>query len=127
MKIVDVEAAKNNAELPKSMIYSYSTQLNSLIDKGEKLLDNFETTNNTLVKKLDFLSFLYEVDVAKRGPVDELKYATAATFSPYKGKFRKIRVDSKHLLSCLFSSEPTSAPVPPALVSRKDYNYRRVS
>ena len=109
------------------MVYDYSTQLKSLIDKGEALLDNFESKNNTLVTKLDYLSFLFEGEPDKKAPVDDLRYATVATFSPYKGKFRKIRVDNKHLLSCLFSSEPTSAPDAPAVVSRKDYNYLKPS
>ena len=42
------------------MVYDYSTQLKSLIDKGEALLDNFESKNNTLVTKVDYLSFLFK-------------------------------------------------------------------
>ena len=66
------------------MVYDYSTQLKSLIDKGEALLDNFESKNNTLVTKLDYLSFLFEGEPAKKAPVDDLRYATAATSLPAK-------------------------------------------
>ena len=82
MHIKDVENAKSNSE----MIFDYSTQLNALINKGEKLLNTFEDKNNTLVTKLDYLSFLFEEEPEKKAPVDNMRYSLVATLRPYKGK-----------------------------------------
>ena len=47
------------------------------------------------------LSMTYKNQLDKRAPVDNLRYQLIATFSPYKGKFRKIRMDNIHLLLVL--------------------------
>ena len=67
-----------------------------------------------------------------KAPVDNLKHQLTAIFSPYKGKFREKRMNNKHLLTCLFSTEPattTTVPAIPTMVShqRKDYSYLKPS
>ena len=39
--VTDVELAKANADLPKEMLFDYSTWLSNLIDNGEALSSNF--------------------------------------------------------------------------------------
>ena len=87
---------------------------------------DFEDKNVTFVEKLDHLTFLLEDDPGQKETVESLRYSLVGEYSPYKGKFRKMRVENQHLLACLFTSEPDPAPPPPTVVAqtvRKDYSY----
>ena len=90
----DMELAISDGDLPQDMLFSYSTLLSNLIGRGEAMLSK-EDKNNTLVTILDNLS----QDIQeKRAPVDDLRHQLMANLSPYREKFRKIKMDNRHLL-----------------------------
>ena len=45
--IADVEAAKQNPDIPKSMLYEFSRQFKDMLDRGDILLKDFESKIHT--------------------------------------------------------------------------------
>ena len=83
-QIVYVEQAKKDS-VPKEMIHSYSTRLNSLLTQGETQLKAFTLVQDQLSKQLDYLSMVYEEQPSSKKPVDTLREKVRSVFSPYKG------------------------------------------
>ena len=55
---------------------------------------------------------------------ESLRNTVLGEFSPYKGRFRRTRTENKHLLACLFSSEPVvQTPMVAKSFDKKDYSY----
>ena len=69
-------------------------------------MKDFETKKSQLVEKLDFSCMVVEDDPEKLETAESLRNTVLGEFSPYKGRFRKTRTENKHILACLFSSEP---------------------
>ena len=68
--ITDIEQARASNEVPKEMLYDFSTRLNTLFNKGDALLATFEGKKSSLVTKLDYLSLTYEDQPDMKAPVD---------------------------------------------------------
>ena len=125
-QIVYVQKAKDDS-MPKEMIHSYSNKLDSLLTEGEAKLKTFTLVQEQLATQLDYLAMIHEDEPISRQPVDELREKVRSVFSPFKTRFSTKREDSRHLLSCLFSSESTVQPAQvqstTMISQRKDYSY----
>ena len=64
-------------------------------------------------------------DTEQHGKVESLRNRLVGESHPYKGLFRKKRVEYQHLLSCLFTSQSSAvaSTVVAHSVSRKEYGY----
>ena len=104
------------------MIGQYTQQLFS---KGQSRLSDFENKNSLLLEKLDYMMLKLEFsDVEQHGKAKSLRNRMVRESYPYKGKFRKIRVEYQNLLSCLFNSQPPAAVAPTVVAqTRKEYGF----
>ena len=108
-----VETAKSDVKTPKEMIGQYTQQLLDLFSKGQSRLSDFENKNSLLLEKLDYMMLKLEFsDVEQHGKAESLRNRMVGESYPYKGKFRKMRVEYQNPLSCLFNSQPPAAVAP---------------
>ena len=119
-----IENAKNDPNIPKEKASDYSQQLQDLFNKGENLLLDFETKNALLLEKLHYLILKFEIDYPdQHDKVESLRNRLVGESLPFKGLFRMKKVEYKHLLSCLFTSQ-SSASAPTVVAQsmfRKEY------
>ena len=99
------------------MIGQYTQQLFS---KGQSQLFDFENKNSLLLEKLDYMMLELEFsDVEQHSKAKSLRNRMVRESYPYKGKFRKMRVEYQNLLSCLFNSQPPAAVAPTVVAQTK--------
>ena len=132
LKITDqvgiVETAKSDVNTPKEMIGQYTQQLLDLFSKGQSRLSNFENKNSLLLEKPDYMMLKLEFSDVKHGKAESLRNWMVGESCPYKGKFRKMRVEYQNLLSCPFNSQPPAAVAPTVVAqTRKEYVFLKPS
>ena len=112
---------------PKAILVQYTKILEVLFKDEDKILQTFTESSNALLPLLEMLLLRLEgpnPDEHKR--VEAVRNLLVANTVPYKGMFRKLRVQHEGLLAILLEGEQSvSAPVAaPAIVhSRKEYNF----
>ena len=80
--VQDIEQAKDDTSVPKERLRDFSTRLDTLLTKGDGLLDTLESKQELLIKQLDYLSMTYEDQPELKEPVDLRKNRVRSVFSP---------------------------------------------
>ena len=125
VKVVN-EAKERNG--PKAILIQYTKILEVLLKDGDKILQSFNESNNSLLPLLEMLLLRLEgSNPDGHKSVESVRNLLVTNTVPYKGMFRKLRVQHEGLLSILLEDDQNVASAPaaaPAVVhSRKEYNF----
>ena len=100
VKVVN-EAKERNG--PKAILIQYTKVLEVLLKDGDKILQSFNESNNALLPLLEMLLLRLEgTNPDEHKSVESVRNLLVTNTVPYKGMFRKLRVQHEgcHLPSC---------------------------
>ena len=107
----------------------YTKALMDLLENGDKLLSSFNTKNGSLLEKMELLLLRFETsDPEQHSKVKSIRDKLIGEAHPYRGRFRKLKIEHEEILSGLWDTQSTagaagtsSAPVV-LPHSRKEYS-----
>ena len=100
-QVAHIKAAKGRAT-PKAAMMQYRKALLDLLENGDKLLVSFNTKNGSLLEKLELLLLRFETsDPEQHTKVKSIRDKLVGEAHPYRGRFRKLRIEHEKILSGL--------------------------
>ena len=86
---------------PETALMQFKRSLRDLIEDGDKLLIIFNKKNGSLLEKLELLLLKYETSETSEqfNKVKSLRDKLVGESIPYRGHFRKLKVEHEGLLS----------------------------
>ena len=126
MEVVKQAKGRN---VPRPVMIQYTRVLESLLADGDKKLNIFTEETDSLLQRLEMLILRLETtNPAEHARVVIVRNNLVGNAKPYKGIFRKMRVQHEELLSVLTEEESSavasSVPAPPVVShSRKEFSF----
>ena len=122
---VSVIGTEQGKDTPAATVLSYKRDLKSLLDDGDLLTKRLIDKNGSLTERLEMLTYTAPEGSDLLSKTTSLRDRLVGEEAPYRGKFRKLRVEHESLLTGVGesgSATSTSAALPLPR-SRKDYEY----
>ena len=126
---VEVVKQARGRNVPREFLIQYTKVLQSLLTDGDKKLNSFTEGTDLLLQRLEMLILRLETtNPEEHKKVVIVRNNLVGNARPYKGIFRKMRVQHEELLSVLTEEEnstvASSVAVPPVLApNRKEFSF----
>ena len=115
-------------DTPAATVLSYKRDLKSLLDDGDLLTKRLIDKNGSLTERLEMLTYTAPEGSDLLSKTTSLRDRLFGEEPPYRGMFRKLRVEHESLLTGLGESGTTSTSAVSAIPrSRKEYEYLKPS